>query len=298
MSTSYEYSDVFYSTSFYNIHNSCGIQVAKSTSIIRSSIQKTFDTTYTTDRTITEISSIQLKPSPVCQFGIHECNDVWLDYAASSASWSAAPLETIWNISLASPPSVLVLNGVTTTLTEGEITSPPVLTIGTQTYPPQSVWPRRDDFGNYWARIFGFEGDTDFGIANLDGGLESKHSQSTFYGLDTFIGTDYGLTRVFLEPGNSFVWSKTRPRPRRPSCTPQIMTTAEQVKCRIEPWEVSLLYFPVPTTVTRDMCATAPVEGPVTDMPTVPYVGKSSHLVYPAMKQHTPEHGSLGGNHC
>jgi len=241
----------------FETYETCGF-----TRISRSSIYGTEPIFVATDilPVTTLVPAFLPGPSPTCSFSDRDCNGLWEDHAVKESAWSADTEGIVRTISLAQPPSVIVINKITTTLIRGSVATAPVLTIGQGTFTPRLDSPQWFSTG------------------------ENRSDISTMYTLmATHIGPRWNRTSVVLQAGGpAQTWTERKPSPAVPLCTPELSDGSGGAKCTIIAEEVKILYFPVPTTVSRDMCASAPAEGPITSLPTEIPLGKWFPLSYKA----------------
>jgi len=241
-------------TAYFGNYTVCGIKRAKSATTTTITTHEVAGVTPTTQSTFVEsVPPITPTPAPTCSFGVEDCNELWFDYASAEKEWEANSGAEIWTISLAKPPDRVTANGVTKTLTSREGYAP-TLTIGTHTYPALTAMPS----GN------------------------ATEKDSIFYDLGMYWADRTNLRRATLSPGMSVTWSLEVHAPASPLCSPSFTAGAGGFPCEIRPADVQLLYLPVPTTVRRDICATAPTEGWVTSLPTD--ISQGEHLadvIYP-----------------
>ena len=201
----------------------------------------------------------QSSPQPTCSFGVDDCNSVWYEWVTAVSSWSSNSIANTWTISLANPPNSMVLNGVTKTLAEGPMTTPPPLTINNTIFTAKTYTTTWDSANSRIVDV-----------------------HRTFYNFDFITrwidDSSYSLVPVSVEYGGIVTWTETLLKPRKPLCDPNLTSGGGGSPCTIHADSISLLYFPVPTTVSRDMCATSPIEDPITSLPTEIASGESPYF--------------------
>ena len=240
-------------TSYVDLHTSCGIPRAKSIATIgtTTSLQTVIIDRWPTWGRTSSPSNTTTTTTTTRSIPVEECNASWNKFGLAAKSWTSNSVSQIWTLSLANPPSVIVVNGKTTTLVEGPVTTAPDITIGSRVVTPIVGWSNtRYDLGSFSQRI------------------SKSWIQAWEFG------------PISIEPGNQTVYTETMVRPMTPSCTPNL-ATGYSGECRIVASGAQLLYFPITSSVSRNMCATKPVEGPVTNLPTgveTSYLGK--HFSY------------------
>jgi len=207
---------------------------------------------------------------------------LWEEYATANSSYHANRIANRWTISLANPPSIAVVNGVTSTLANGPITSPPALPIGTLRFHPHTIFLSGlndslktvdktfyllDMFENgtqaatplediYWTVMIP--------VTGTDGKVSETPGTRTTQFKDTFrLMGKISVAIITLDPGGKVTWTEWRQPPSIPQCTPDFVSGARGNRCTVKAKSVRLMYFPVTSSISRDICAKSPMDEPV-----------------------------------
>ena len=244
-STVWSYSYYSTLTSFVDPSTTCGITRAKAASRTLSLTSVSYNTVSLESSSGYSSQPIYPSPTPACQIGVGECNQMWTSFDIETSAWTKNSVASINTVSLASPPSSMIYNGQTIALPyDPLITSPPALPLGTLTVKPSIET-------SYLTQINGTNATSTVTVTKTKYWIVSRPGRRRQRG-----------STVTVEPGLSTTWSIIKTYPNTPHCTPQMTAGNAGGECYLDVrGNVKLLYFPVSANRSSDSCTKSQIDG-------------------------------------